>query len=505
MHNLIEDIILSFSPEELREFKYFLGGNNNIKAEREDIKLVDMIRKGETDSSKSNNAYHQTRKRLKKQLELFVQNQNVKTNTISETINLVEVARFFFKKNMAKQAWHYLMQAESLASETDDYVLLDFVYDTQIAFASAKWNDSAQYIFVPSILKHRDKNLLSARRDAHANAAYILMLHEIQTFYSKEVYGNIDSLIQTALKKYNLEGDLFDVPKIYCKVVYIMCRALREKKDYPTLKNYALENYEALKERNMLYKIPPDFLMELIRSVYLAAIRTADYPNTEKFLELYDSNKELFKDDKEQYIYYHFRSRLMAADLYMFTNKIEEAESIFTELLSKYSYENENALVYFFLRVNLLALYFKLKNYTECITVYSGLIQKYRKKILKEEGLGLEMLLFTEIYGVIFYYETNDFDYALYLLNRIKRKYADLLNGGTLHREELFLKIIEKMLKQVSFKTNVKLRKDCIHFLSLKLYIPGDKEYISLNAWLESKLTGESYYHCFLNPQQFTN
>lgn len=505
MHNLIEDIILSFSPEELREFKYFLSGNNNIKTDREDIKLVDVIRKGETEAIQNSNAYHQTRKRLKKQLELFVQNQNVKTNVISETINLVEVARFFFKKNMAKQGWHYLMQAEELASKTDDYVLLDFVYDTQIAFASAKWNNSAPFISVPTMLKHRDKNLLSARRDAHANAAYILMLHEIQTLYSKEVYGNIDAVIQTALKKYNLEGDLFDVPKIYCKVVYIMCRALREKKDYPTLKNYALENYEALKTRKMLDKIPADFLMELIRSVYLASIRTADYENTEKFLQLYDSNKELFKDNPDEYLYYHFRSRLMAADLYMFTNMIGEAEKIFTQLLSQYSYENEKALVYFFLRVNLLALYFKLNNYNECITVYSGLIQKYRKQILKEEGLGLEMLLFTEIYGVIFYYETNDYDYALYLLNRTKRKYADLFNGDTLYREELFLKIIEKMLKQVSVKTNAKLRKECAYFLSLKQYIPGDKEYISLNAWLESKLSGESYYYCFLNPKQAIN
>lgn len=500
MHNLIEDIILSFSPEEFREFKYFLGGNNNIKGEREDIKLVDTIRKGSDDAA-SGNAYYQTRKRLKKQLELFVQNQNVKVNVTSEVTNLVEVGRFFFRKNMHKQGWYYLNQAEQLAAKTDDYVLLDFVYDTQIAYASATFKDSGPYISVPHILRHRDKNLLSARRDAHANAAYILMLHEIQRVYSREVYGNIDSVIQTALRKYNLEGDLFDVPKIYCKVVYIICRALREKKDYPTLKKYALENYEALRKRKMLNKIPADFLMELIRSVYLASIRTSDYKTTEKFLDLYHSSKELLKDKPEQYLYYHFRSKLMRADLYMFTNRIGEAENIFNELLAQYSYENKNAIVYFFLRINLLALHFKLNRFNDCITVYSGLIQKYRKQILKEEGLGLEMLLFTEIYGVIIYYETRDYDYALYLLNRIKRKYADLFKAESLQRENLFLKIMEKILKYGSATANNKLKRDCRLFISLKKYIPGDKEYISLNAWLESKLSGDSYYHCFLNPR----
>ena len=110
----------------------------------------------------------------------------------------------------------------------------------------------------------------------------------------------------------------------------------------------------------------------------------------------------------------------------------------------------------------------------------------------------MEMLLFTEIYGIIFYYEINDMEYALHLINRIKRKYAATLKEESLYREALFLKIIERMVK--GNMPTARLEKEGTYFLSLKKYIRGDKEYISLNAWLESKITGQSYYHCFMNP-----
>lgn len=498
MHNLIEDIICNFTPEEVREFKYFLGGNNNIKNDREDIKLVDAIRNEKTEEYANSNAYHQTRKRLKKQLELFVQNLNVKQDPVSEIINMMEVARFFFRKNLHGQAWHYLNMAEEMARDADDYKLLDFIHDTQIGFTSATWADSAPLVSVPELLYKRDTNLEFAHKDAGANAAFILMLHEIRNLFAKEVYANIDDVMDAALEKYKLNDKLLEAPKIYCKIVNMVCRAIREKKDYETLKKYALANYQLLKRRKMLDKIPQEFVMDLTRSVYLASIRTGDFKKADVFQKLYDQNKEHFRANPEKYIFFDFRSGIMAADLLMFTGKLKEAENLFSTLLRKYSFEIRNTIIYFLLRINLLALYFKLEDYEKCISIYSGLIQQYQKQVLKEEGLGMEMLLFTEIYGIIFYYEINDMEYALHLINRIKRKYAATLKEESLYREALFLKIIERMVK--GNMPAARLEKEGTYFLSLKKYIRGDKEYISLNAWLESKITGQSYYHCFMNP-----
>ncbi|MES2559832.1 MAG: hypothetical protein V4590_08845 [Bacteroidota bacterium] len=497
MHHLIEEMILSFTREELREFKYFLKGRANMVQEREDVRLVDAIRKKIPSSSQSSNAYHQTRKRLKRQLELFVQLENTKHDANSGILNDVEVARFFFRKERYKEAWNYLGKAEKSAHETESFELLDYIYYTQIDYALGTWPLTAPSVSVPALLAKRDRNVVLAKSNGDANAAYTLLLFEISELFSKEVFGNIDAIIERVLKQYQLEDRIYDNPKVYAKIVSMVCRAFREKKDYEGLKIYSVKSYGVMQRRRMLDKVPPELLMELLRSIYQSSVRTYDYKVAIKFSRVYETQKENFKAQHDKYIYFDFRSQIMAADLNMFTGKVKEAKSILLRLDKKYSLENKNAIIYFLLRINLLALYFKLNDYDRCIRIYSGLLQQYGKQVLREEGLGLEMLLFTELYGLIFYFEKGDDEYVLYLLKRIKRKYGGASHTKNVEREMLFLRILERMIKHEGYKGSDKFKVDYRHFVSLKKYIPGDKEYISLNAWLESKYTGSSYYDCF--------
>lgn len=498
MHHLIEEIILSFTREELREFKYFLKGRANIVQEREDVLLVDSIRKKLPAANKNTNANHQTRRRLKHQLELFLQHENIKHDSNSRILNDVEVARFFFRKERYKEAWHYLGKAEKGAQETEAFELLDFIYYTQIDYALNTWPLTTPLVSVPLLLSKRDENMALARNDGDANAAYTLLLFEISELFSKAVFGNIDAIIDRVLKQYQLEDRIYDSPKIYAKIVNMVCRAFREKKDYHGLKSYSVKSYAVMQKRRMLDKIPPELLMELLRSIYQSSVRTYDYKVAAKFRLVYDAHKESFKSQHDKYIYFDFRSQIMAADLNMFAGKVKEAKTILVKLDKKYSLENKNAIIYFLLRINLLALYFKLNDYDTCIKIYSGLIQQYGKQVLKEEGLGLEMLLFTEIYGVIFYFEKGDDEYVLYLLKKLKRKYGDSSYQKNVEREMFFIRILERMVKHTGYTESEKFRKDFEHFSALKKYIPGDKEYISLNAWLEAKGNRMSYYDCFL-------
>jgi hypothetical protein len=498
MHNLIEEIIHSFTRDELREFKYFLKGRANIVQEREDILLLDSIRKGTLSHTVNINAYHQTRKRLKRQLELFLQQENSKHDSNSRIVNDIEVARFFFRKELYKEGWHYLTKAENAALEIESFELLDFIYFTQVNFALNTWPLSSSMLSMKSVLSKRDKNVVLSRSDGDANAAYMLLLSEISEIFSKEVVTNIDDIIERVLKQYQLEDRIYDSPKIYAKIVNMVCRAFREKKDYPGLKKYAVKHYGNMQKRKMLDKVPPELLSELLRSIYQSSVRTFDYKVAAKFQLVYDQLKERFRSQHDKYIYFDFRSQIMAADLCMFTNNVMEAKVILTKLDNKYSQENKNAIIYFFLRINLLALYFKLNDYDTCIKIYAGLIQQYGKQVLKEEGLGLEMLLFNEIYGLVFYYEKGDDDYVLHLLKKIKRKYGSSSFKENVEREMLFIKILEKMVKQKEYLQSDAFRKECERFYQLKKYVPGEKEYISLNAWLEAKYTRKSYYDCFL-------
>src|SRR5690349_9974675 len=121
MKNTVDEIIQAFSKEELREFKYFIVRRNSHVYEREDIKVITSIRKGTPVTARNVKAYRKTKSRLKTQLEHFIELENIKHNNISYIQNLVEVARYLFGKNLYDHAWDYLIKAERIATEYEEY------------------------------------------------------------------------------------------------------------------------------------------------------------------------------------------------------------------------------------------------------------------------------------------------------------------------------------------------------------------------------------------------
>lgn len=506
MKNSINEIIEAFTGEEFREFKYFLRRRKGNLSYGEDFKLVELIRKGVSAEKLINvNAYHQTRKRIKKQLEQFYSLQNILKDETSKIYNLIEASKFLFRKNLYRQAWQYIIKAEKAAMKKEEYELLDYIYFTQISYASDISIVSNQAPDIINLIRKKDANAGLAKIDGNANTAYAFLVHNIRELFSKELYNrqakshsNINSLIAYILKHYQLEDKIYNRPRIYIKIVNIVCRALREKKDYLSLRKYSLSNYHLMKKKKMLDKIPSDQYMELIRSIYQSSMRTRNYDDCEHFQELYDLISKRFKSQEDRFVYYNFRSEIMAADLFMCTNRLEEARTRLLSLNKKYANNKKSAIIYFYLRINLLAMYFKFEDYDKCKSLFNGIIQQYQKKVLKEEGLGLEMLLYTEIFGAIVYFELDDIEYSEYLLKRIRRKYSENLNKEESNRESQFIRILSKMLSDPSYLRSSKFKIECETFTKLKDYLPGDREYISLNAWLQSKCSGKSYYKCFL-------
>ncbi len=94
--------------------------------------------------------------------------------------------------------------------------------------------------------------------------------------------------------------------------------------------------------------------------------------------------------------------------------------------------------------------------------------------------------------------EENDDEFALYLLDKFKRKYATILSTDDLKRERIFVDILEKMLKKNTVVKNESYVSKVQQFVSMRAYVPGDFEYISMSAWLNSKISADSYYKCLL-------
>jgi hypothetical protein len=498
MKNTVDEIILSFSKEELREFKYFLNRRNNHVHEREDLKVVTMIRNGATLTQEAS-VYRKTKNRLKTQLELFIQLENSKRDIGSKIQTLIEVATFLFAKSLYDHAWDYLIKAERLAIEFEKYELLDSIYYIQILYSYNIAVPPPKGFSVTELLEKRDHNFSYTQINSNANAAYALLIYEMRKLFSKHLDADIDELVNKILERYELKDQHHtDNLNIYCKTVNIVCRALREKRDYKQMKEYSISSYKLLKQKHLLEKVPINFLMDLLDAIGVAALRSRDYKNTEKYQDLYTFYAKKFRQQMDDYSYYDFIPYVGDADLYLCTNRLQDARSKLLSVYKKYSDYTDSIRIFFLLRINMIAMHFSCGEYKTCLKLYNEIMSRNEKKILNERGFRLELILYTEIYGAIFYYENKDADYANYLIARIKKKYTGVLNQQGSKREKLFIKIFEKIVNDPGYvKSNI-FALESKEFIELKEFIPGDYEYVSFNAWIMAKANKINYYECFL-------
>lgn len=494
MKNSIDDIIRSFTRDELRQFKYFISRNGNSD-KKKDLDLIEQIRKNNVQKEPRSNAQLQIRKRLKTSLTHFALLENLRYDQASEINSLIEMSKYLFRKNMHEHAWNCLFRAEKLAIRNEEYEFLDFIYGIQVSYSSIVYMPGIMEQSIPDIISNRNNNFELAKMHGDANAAYAQLLYKIRE-HANSPRPDMDHLVAGVLREYNLNDQLYKNPKIYLRITQIVGKSLHENKEFARLKAYVLNSYRIMSEKKMLNKFATDSVMEIIFFICTSAIKTRDFKTCEKFLHLYKQYAETVKMQHDLYLTYTITFTVNIVDLYLCTNRLQDAKDSMLALYKKHSGQNSSAKIYFLLRLNLIAIHFKCEEYRKCIRIYNDTIQQPTDRLLKIGGL--EIVIYTELYGAMIHYENDDADYARDLLKKFRQKYAGRLAKGLMKREFMFVRIMEHLINNPSYINTEAFKKHLARFSALKNYIPGDKEYISLNAWLHSKAQRTSYYACFL-------
>lgn len=181
MQNLIDKIISGFTPHEFRKFKDFVK-RNDAAFERTDLKMIEAIRKSEKEAVQSN-ASRQARKRIKIQLSKFAMLENTIYDETSEINNLIEMAKYLFRKNLYEEAWNYLVTAEEKAIKMEEYELLNFIYYVQISYSSNLSIGNVPLTSTIELLDKCDRNLSLAITDIKANSANAFLTNEISELF----------------------------------------------------------------------------------------------------------------------------------------------------------------------------------------------------------------------------------------------------------------------------------------------------------------------------------
>ena len=147
--DILRDTINQLDSKELDEFQYFITRFRK-KEDRKDLQLVKLF--SEHDELKSKeythalygshrlNTYQALRKRLLKQVSIFI-NQKYMLEDQSSTAQIsgyMAIIRFMMDRNNDFLAWTFLKKAEELAVSSENYGLLNNIFNLQLEYSESK-------------------------------------------------------------------------------------------------------------------------------------------------------------------------------------------------------------------------------------------------------------------------------------------------------------------------------------------------------------------------------
>src|SRR6478609_6346296 len=121
-------------------------------------------------------AYYALRKRLMRQLSDFILLKRMEDDTTSASsiMGMVSLATYLFEAQVDRLAWNLLRKAEKLATENEQFDLLNNIYNLQIEKADNEFADDLSLI-----IQKRNANKIAADEEERANIATSLIRKQL--------------------------------------------------------------------------------------------------------------------------------------------------------------------------------------------------------------------------------------------------------------------------------------------------------------------------------------
>jgi hypothetical protein len=246
----LEEIIRTFSLEDIKDFKTFVNRQRKIK-QRKDYELFDYLWKnpGAAQSAiiqaiygKNNfEAYHGLRKYLTRQIMQFIMVKQMQSDqSVSAQIaGLLSLIRYLFDHKSYKTAWKYLKKAEDQAIYYELYEHLEQVYNLQIEFS-----DTAYAPDLKELIQKHKQNKINVEKNERIAIAFAIIREELNRHKHSGWNIQFDEIIRQILENYNLEQDIYGSAKLFYQVMSVFRSAVIAKKDYYSFEPFLLNHYD---------------------------------------------------------------------------------------------------------------------------------------------------------------------------------------------------------------------------------------------------------------------
>lgn len=496
MDNL-QETIATLSPEEVREFQLFINRQKKKKG-RKDLELFYLLKEKENLKPReiiqkfyrehNHNAYHSIRKRLFRHLMDFIllKQKDNDTSSSSSVMGMISLSKYLFDKKLHRQGWMYLNKAEEIASENEQFDLLNSIYNLQIErYYPGFGND------LKSIIKKRNENKKSLDEDERTIIAKSIIQNELNSIILEGKEINFDRIISRVLKECDLNDVVAKRPKILFNIISIVRSAIIANKDYYSFEPYIIELYEEAEPRffrDGFSKSSHYYKLSLIYMIAHVLYRNRKFDESEIYLQKLSDEMEQF--NKSHFEIFYPRYILLLAVIKSYQGKNNEAISIHEKAIKtsgvKFSFNDEVNI-----RLNLAVNYFNSAEYKRANEIF---LKFEHSDSWYEKKLGKEWVLRKNLMEMFIQYEMGNDDIAMNRIRAIERHFESFFQHPAYRRVKIFLGHVKDFLNEPQSVSTPDFEKKVI---DSKIFLADEHEDIRAIAffcWLKSKMVKQSYY-----------
>ncbi len=500
----IQELINTLSEDDKREFRIFINRQKS-KKERKDLDLFELInlqtnpKEIQKKLYKNPNkvAYHTLRKRLLKHLTDFILLKQLDEDTTSKSsiLGLISLSSYLFKKLSPEMAWRFLLKAEKLATENEQFEELNNIYQLQIEYADT---DSAPSI--DSIYKKWKTNKILVLEGEKTNIAYSYIKKELNEIKIKGEQKNLEIVINNILKEHQLENVAFKRLETLYKVLDLTRQVMFSRKDFYSFEPYIIKNYKeliankAFSKRNHYYKI---------RILYMIAhvlYRNMKFKESILYLEfmhrgMLEYNRFYYQQFLPKYIQLKSANQTFIGNNPSAINLLNNISE--KELKKMPVFEQLN------IQVNLCVYYFNESRYKEANQV----IQQIEHSInWIEKKMGKEWLLKMNLIELIIQYEIGNIDIVLNRIRSFERNFSSLIEHPIYKRAFVFIELIKTFINSPEIIKTDEFKKEVSDKITSSTpYEQEDLQAIAFYSWIKSKVIKQDYYSVLLDVANNSN
>lgn len=490
----IKQIIQSFNTKEIIEFKNFLK-RQKLLEERKDIKLVDLLYAENNYNpkqlvqlleTKNLNSYHTLRKRLFTGLSEFILIKLKKEdeNDIQKITSAYHLADYMFQINITDLAWKFLLLAEKLALEKNEFSLLNTIYLLQI-----KQVEHQDRTTLVQLIQRYKSNKQYLQIEENLILAKSIVLDELNKVKKGGGIIDFNEIIEETLRAYDINVSEINHQKFIFNIIEIIRVNIVAQKHYYDFEPFIIHQYHTYfsnnsGQSNSVYKASMLYL--IAQTLY----RNKKFKLSLSYLDELDKldfempAKTLSKIKIK-------RIQLKAANEVLLGNvqtaiKLLE-QKINQKIISNSDYYNNiiNLGVYYFLQND-------YKKSQKLLFKFNHSDNWYRKT------MGIEWLLKRQLMEVILFYELGEIELCESRLRSIERNFNFFGDNEYYKRVFHFISLLKDFVLNIGKSKDdrfIQKVEDNIQWIPFE---QEDVQHVAFYAWLKAKMLGKDYYKTLL-------